>query len=136
MWSLLFCISRTSIFSASMAARTAIQRRSSSAVEIGVFRRSDGFIPACSCCCAWRWCSIVANSFGGRDVGGGPAMAALRALEPEVLAQRRAFVFGPEQAAPLQLRNHQRDEVVERAGQIGRHHVEAVAGVGAEPFLH
>src|SRR3974390_3594892 len=41
MWSLLFCLSRTSIFSRSMAARTAFQRRSSSAVEIGVFRRSD-----------------------------------------------------------------------------------------------
>jgi len=37
----LFCISSTSIFSFAMAARTACQRRSSSAVEIGVFRRSD-----------------------------------------------------------------------------------------------
>src|SRR4051812_46464705 len=41
MWSLLFCISSTSILSRSMALRTADQRRSSSAVEIGVFRRSD-----------------------------------------------------------------------------------------------
>ena len=41
MWSLLFCISSTSIFSRAIAARTAFQRRSSSAVEIGVFSRSD-----------------------------------------------------------------------------------------------
>src|SRR6185437_325962 len=41
MWSLLFCIIRTSILSRCMAARTAAQRRSSSAVETGVFRRSD-----------------------------------------------------------------------------------------------
>src|SRR5579862_4364599 len=40
MWSLLFCISSTSIFCACMAARTACQRRCSSAVEIGVLRRS------------------------------------------------------------------------------------------------
>src|SRR6185437_11961250 len=40
-WSLLFCISSTSILSRSMAARTAFQRRSSSSVEIGVCRRSD-----------------------------------------------------------------------------------------------
>src|SRR6185437_6025884 len=41
MWSLLFCISSTSILSRAIAARTAFQRRSSSAVEIGVFSRSD-----------------------------------------------------------------------------------------------
>src|SRR4029078_12228359 len=41
MWSLLFCISRTSIFSSSMAVRTARQRRWSSASEIGELRRSD-----------------------------------------------------------------------------------------------
>src|SRR5262245_12166475 len=34
-------MSRTSIFAFSIAARTARQRRSSSGVEIGVFRRSD-----------------------------------------------------------------------------------------------
>src|SRR5579864_5843873 len=41
MWSLLFCISSTSILAAVMAARTRRQRRSNSAVEIGVFSRSD-----------------------------------------------------------------------------------------------
>src|SRR5690606_8938127 len=50
MWSLLFCISSTSILAAAIAARTAFQRRSSSPVEIGVFRRSDmdiSFSPGC-----------------------------------------------------------------------------------------
>src|SRR5215471_3724609 len=40
MWSLLFCISSTSIRSRCIALRTACQRRCSSAVEIGVLRRS------------------------------------------------------------------------------------------------
>src|SRR5262245_65408125 len=44
MWSLLFCISRTSIFWATMAARTAAHRRSSSAVDMGLTRRSDSCI--------------------------------------------------------------------------------------------
>src|SRR5581483_10949964 len=50
MWSLLFCISSTSIFSRAIAARTAFQRRSSSCVEIGVLRRSDmdiTLLPGC-----------------------------------------------------------------------------------------
>src|SRR5215203_5393604 len=49
MWSLLFCISRTSTPSRFMAARTAFQRRSSSAVEIGVCRRSLSPLPAMIC---------------------------------------------------------------------------------------
>src|SRR6185437_2609748 len=41
MKSLLFCITRTSIPCASIALRMAVQRRSSSWVEIGALRRSD-----------------------------------------------------------------------------------------------
>ena len=46
------------------------------------------------------------------------------------------LVFGAEQAAALQFRDHQLDEIVERARQIRRHDVEAVAGAFDEPLLH
>src|SRR2546421_459452 len=42
-------------------------------------------------------------------------------LEAEVLAQRRAGILGPVQPAALQLGHDAVDEVVERAGEIGRH---------------
>src|SRR5665647_37786 len=47
MWSLLFCMTRTSILSRAIASRTAFQRRSSSGVEIGVFRRSEKAMVSC-----------------------------------------------------------------------------------------
>ncbi|ESY74120.1 hypothetical protein X743_10215 [Mesorhizobium sp. LNHC252B00] len=49
--------------------------------------------------------SSVLMSTGFRDVGG------------KVLARRPPFVSGAEQAAALQLRNHQIDKIVERARQ-------------------
>src|SRR6267154_2865491 len=45
----------------------------------------------------------------------------LATVEAQVRAQRRAGVFIPVQPAPLQLRDHLVDEVIERAGKIGRH---------------
>src|SRR5215470_8063412 len=59
-----------------------------------------------------------------------------RARQPEVLAQGRALVFAPEQAAPLQLGDDAVHEVVETGRQIGEHHGEAVAAVDGEPLLH
>src|SRR4051812_50136130 len=64
MWSLLFCISRTSTFSRFMAARTAVQRRSSSAVEIGVCRRSLSPLPAIV---VSRIVAAIINTLAGED---------------------------------------------------------------------
>jgi hypothetical protein len=56
----------------------------------------------------------------GLRVDGLARVAALRALEPQVLAQGRAFVFGAKQAARLQFRDHQIDEILNPARQVGR----------------
>src|SRR6185369_2373765 len=56
--------------------------------------------------------------------------------QAEILAQRLAFVLAPKQAAPLQFRHHAADEIVEPAGQVRKHHREAVGAFGGEPFLH
>ena len=53
-----------------------------------------------------------------------------------MVPQGAAGVFGAEYAATLQLRDHQLNEVVERAGQIRRHDVEAVGGFLDVPLLH
>ena len=50
----------------------------------------------------------------------------LRPRQAEILAQRPAFVFGAEDAAPLQFRHHLRAEILEPAGQVDD--VAAVAG--------
>ena len=50
-----------------------------------------------------------------------------RARQAEIVAQRGALIFAPEQAAALQFRHDLVDEVVEAAGQVGEHDVEAVA---------
>src|SRR5215813_663816 len=62
--------------------------------------------------------------------------AVLRPWKAEILPQRRAFIFLPEQPAPLQLRDHAVDEVVQPLRQIGEHDVEAVATAAHQPFLH
>src|SRR5262245_1395565 len=49
-----------------------------------------------------------------------------RPRQPEILAQGFSLVFAPEQAAPLQLRHHAVDEIVEAARQVGEHDGEAV----------
>src|SRR5260370_32077509 len=50
--------------------------------------------------------------------------------QPEVLPQRSALVGGAVEPAPLQFRHHERDELLERIGEEGRQHVEAVAAAG------
>ena len=71
--------------------------------------------------------------FGG--VLTGRRESALRAAQSIVVAQRMSAVLGAEQAAALQDRHHLGDEVLQPAGQVGRHHVESVGGAGLEPLL-
>src|SRR5262249_8549623 len=59
-----------------------------------------------------------------------------RPRQAEIFAERLAFVFPPEQTAPLQFRHHALDKIVEPAGQVGKHHGETVGAFGGEPFLH
>ena len=66
---------------------------------------------------------------------GGLGVAARRARDPEVLAQRRALVLVAEQAAPLQLGHDAVDERGERRRERGRDQVEPVGGAGAEPLV-
>ncbi len=53
---------------------------------------------------------------------------ALRVLKSKILTQRRTLVFAAEQAAILEDRHHEIDEVVQGAGEVGSRHVEPVAG--------
>jgi hypothetical protein len=62
--------------------------------------------------------------------------AARWALEAKVVAQSRAAIIAPEQAARLQFWDHQIDEIVKPARQIGRLHEEPVDAVSEKPFLH
>jgi len=59
-----------------------------------------------------------------------------RARDAEMLAQGRAGVLPPEQAALLQHRHHHPDEFLEGAGQVGRREDEPVAAAGVEPLRH
>src|SRR5688500_3606462 len=63
-------------------------------------------------------------------------VAACRAAQTEMFAERAPFVVGAEEAATAQLRQHRLDEIVESAWQKWRHEIEAVAAVLLEPFLH
>src|SRR3954447_26537555 len=74
-------------------------------------------------------CSIFSSSGTGLMSGG-------RAIQPEVLAQRAAFVFGPEVPAFLQLRHELAADRLEAAGVVGGVQVEAVACAGGEPVDH
>src|SRR5579862_6170363 len=56
-----------------------------------------------------------------------------RPLQPEVLAQGGPLVFAPENPAPLQLRDHLADEVLQALRQVGEQDVEAVAGLALKP---
>ncbi len=56
-------------------------------------------------------------------------------LQAEVVAQRRALVIGPEQAAFLKEGHHKIGEIREPLVEIGRHDVEAVRRSGLEPVL-
>src|SRR5262245_64641807 len=73
--------------------------------------------------------SCAARSAGLR----GPAVLGPR--QSQVLPQGRAFVLRAEQAAALQLRNEQVDDIVEPLREGQRQHVETVGGAGCEPML-
>ena len=62
-------------------------------------------------------------------------MAVDRLGQAEVFTERHAFILLAEETPVLQFRNHEIDEVLERARQPGRHHVEAVGGTTGEPLL-
>ena len=59
----------------------------------------------------------------------------VRKRHAEILAQHRPFIFRAKQAAALQFRDDQIDEVVDRAGHMRRQQVEAVGGLLDEPLL-
>ena len=56
-------------------------------------------------------------------------------LQPEMIAQRGAFVFGAEQTSLLKYRHHELYEILKTFVELGRHHVEAVGCVFVEPLL-
>src|ERR1700730_4381302 len=60
----------------------------------------------------------------------------LRARQSEILAQRLALIFAPENSAPPQLRHHPPDKIIEAAGKIGKLDGEAVRALARQPFLH
>src|SRR6266446_3718457 len=74
--------------------------------------------------------------YGSGDRGSVAEEAVLGAREAEVLTQGLAFVFAAEDAAALQFGDDPVDEIVEAAGNVREHDVEAVAGVAQEPLLH
>src|SRR4051812_1515422 len=59
-----------------------------------------------------------------------------RPRQTQILAQRLAFVFAPEDAASLQLRHDAGAKIFQAARQIRKHDDESVTGVGFEPLLH
>src|SRR5204862_454820 len=75
----------------------------------------------------WVWSrradGLVAPG-GRRDAG-----------EAEVVAQRRAPVGAAEEAAALQFRDDEIDEIGKGAGEIGRQDVEPVGGALGKPFF-
>ena len=56
-------------------------------------------------------------------------------VEPEVLAQGPAFVFGSEQPTPLQFRHHALGEVLQATRQVRHQHIEAIRGALLKPLL-
>ncbi len=56
--------------------------------------------------------------------------AVFRPRQAQILAQGPPLIRGPEDPAPLQLRNHPIDEIGQSLRQIGEHDVEAVASRG------
>ncbi|GBH13932.1 Histidyl-tRNA synthetase [Pseudomonas syringae pv. actinidiae] len=58
-----------------------------------------------------------------------------RPLQPQVLAQRGAFIFSTKQPAPLQLRHQQLRDVFQTARQMRHQHIEAVCRAVFEPGL-
>ena len=79
--------------------------------------------------CPAAWCA------GFRADGLHPKKPRRRPRQAEMVAQRRAVVLAAEQAALLQDRHHEIDEIVEAFGEVGRHDVEAIGGALLEPVL-
>ena len=75
---------------------------------------------------------LLGGAQGRRAAPGG---AIRRAGEAEIVAQRRPFVFGAEEAAPLQLGNQMVDDVIQPAREDERHDVEPVRRARREPLL-
>src|SRR6188508_3098316 len=81
------------------------------------------------------------SNTGGRHgfvpIGTGfvPPGADIRAHQPEMLPQRGPGVLVTEQTAPLKLRDHQPNELLEGARHPGRANDEAVTGPVGEPLL-
>src|SRR5258708_19990631 len=73
-------------------------------------------------------CPVVERIGSEKSVG--------RPRQAEIFAQCFALIFAPEQTAPLQFRHHALDEIIEPAGQVGKHDGETVGAFGGEPFLH
>src|SRR5690606_29357326 len=75
----------------------------------------------------------VPANYCGPIMSGKPASGNRQA---QILAQRLAFVFRAEQAAPLQFGDELEHDVVDAAGIVAGHQAEAVAGLLLEPLLH
>src|SRR5713226_6146540 len=99
MWSLLFCISRTSTPSRFMAARTAFQRRSSSVVEIGVCRRSLSPLPAIV---ASRIVAAIINTLAVQDKFHRPGSHNIFSGPPKNFHRQFAFLYNCYEGRPPQ----------------------------------
>src|SRR5450830_1129673 len=55
--------------------------------------------------------------------------------QPQMIAQRAALIFGAEQAASLQLRHHQINEIIKSGREVGWHDVETIGSLSMEPFF-
>src|SRR5258706_4014705 len=77
--------------------------------------------------------SCLRSVIGGRP-GGEEGVG--RHGHAQIGPQGGAVVLGAEDAAALQLRHHQVDELLERLGVVREQQVEAVARAGLEPGLH
>src|SRR4051812_18923723 len=80
------------------------------------------------------------SRFWGRKTGKwallGLEEPVFRPGQAEILPQSGSFILFAENPAPLQLRHHLVDEIVEAGGQEREHDVEAVGAAPDQPFLH
>src|SRR5262245_56462410 len=83
------------------------------------------FAPVCALCSVapprpshcWRRNYWHIELFRSLRLGSAAGMLARGPWQAEILAQRRSRIGGAIEVAPLQLRHHQRDELVERIGE-------------------
>src|SRR5215469_315017 len=97
------------------------RRESRSALDTGLRRYDEG--------CGW--CENLLRRFPR-----GPVVLALRPVEPVMVAQHGAFVFGAEQTAALQQRDDLAGKRIELQRQERRHHIEAVGRTAVKPVDH